>query len=128
VEAPAVPTIHQALRRNGLVATGPRRRAKADKRFEREVSNDLWQIDATQILCDDGTKGWGINLLDDHSQYLLAAQAGPAATGELAWDVFELAASRYGLPRQVRGCLPLGRRLQRGGRGGRSWGRRRRGR
>ena len=59
VEAPAVSTIHQALRRNGLVATGPRRRPKADKRFEREVSNDLWQIDATQIPCDDGTKGGG---------------------------------------------------------------------
>ena len=101
VEAPAVSTIHQTLRRNGLVATGPRRRPKADKRFEREVSNDLWQIDATQIPCDDGTKGWGINLLDDHSRYLLAAVAGPSATGELAWDTFEAAASRYGLPRQV---------------------------
>lgn len=27
--------------------------------------------------------------------------AGRAATGDLAWDTFELAASRYGLPRQV---------------------------
>jgi transposase InsO family protein len=98
---PAVSTIHQVLRRNGLVATGPRRRPKADKRFEREIANDLWQIDATQIRCDDGTKSWGINLLDDHSRYLLASVAGPAATGELAWDTFELAASRYGLPRQV---------------------------
>jgi hypothetical protein len=42
-----------------------------------------------------------INLLDDHSQYLLATMAGPAATTDMAWDTFEVAANRYGLPRQV---------------------------
>lgn len=101
VQAPAVSTVHQALRRNGLVAATSKRSPKADKRFEREIANDLWQIDATQILLSDGTKAWDVNLLDDHSRYLLAAVVGPAATGDLAWDTFELAASRYGLPRQV---------------------------
>lgn len=101
VEAPAVSTIHQVLVRNGLVAPQAPRRPRADKRFEREISNDLWQIDATQIPLGDDTKSWAINLLDDHSRYLLACLVGPAATGELAWDAFELAASRYGLPRQV---------------------------
>jgi transposase len=48
VDAPAVSTVHQALRRNGLVAPQPSRRPVAGKRFEREISNDLWQIDATQ--------------------------------------------------------------------------------
>jgi transposase InsO family protein len=100
-DAPAVSTVHQALRRHGLVAAQPPRKAKADKRFEREISNDLWQIDATRILLGDTTPAWVINLLDDHSRYLLAAMAGPAATTDMAWDVFELAASRYGLPRQV---------------------------
>lgn len=101
IDAPAVSTVHQALRRNGLVAARPRHKAKADKRFEREISNDLWQIDATRILLGDDTPAWVINLLDDHSRYLLAAMAGPAATTDMAWDVFEVAASRYGLPRQV---------------------------
>lgn len=101
VDPPAVSTIHQALRRNGLVAATAKRKPKAGQRFEREIANDLWQIDATEVRLDDGTKGWDINLLDDHSRYLLAAVAGPAATGDLAWDTFELAASRYGLPRQV---------------------------
>jgi len=100
-EAPAVSTIHQVLVRNGLVAVRPRRRPKADQRFEREIANDLWQIDATRILLVDDTEAWVVNLLDDHSRYLLASLAGFAATGELAWDSFELAASRYGLPRQV---------------------------
>jgi len=101
IDAPAVSTVHQVLRRNGLVAPQPRRKLKADKRFEREISNDLWQIDATRILLGDDTPAWVINLLDDHSRYLLATMAGPHATTDLAWDVFELAASRYGLPRQV---------------------------
>ena len=101
VDPPAVSTVHQVLRRNGLVATQPSRRPKADKRFEREIANDLWQIDATRIPVGDGSNAWVVDLIDDHSRYLLAAFAGPAATGDLAWDTFELAASRYGLPRQV---------------------------
>jgi len=35
IDAPAVSTVHQALRRNGLVAAQPRHKAKADRRFER---------------------------------------------------------------------------------------------
>ncbi len=101
VEAPAVSTVHQVLVRNGLVAVRPPRRGKATKRFEREIANDLWQIDATRVLLVDDTEVWVVNVLDDHSRYLLASVAGPAATGDLAWDTFEIAASRYGLPRQV---------------------------
>jgi transposase InsO family protein len=42
-----------------------------------------------------------IDTIDDHSRYLLAALACESPTGEVAWDCFELAAGRYGLPRQV---------------------------
>jgi len=101
IDPPVVSTIHQVLRRNGLVAATRKRKPKADRRFEREVSNDLWQIDATEMLLGDGTKAYVINILDDHSRYLLASLAGEAATGELAWDAFESAVSRYGLPRQL---------------------------
>ena len=100
-DPPAVSTIHQVLRRNGLVAAQPPRRPRADTRFEREISNDLWQIDATQIPLGNGTKAWVVDLIDDHSRYLLAALVGAAPTTELAWDSFEIAATRYGLPRQV---------------------------
>jgi transposase InsO family protein len=100
-DPPVVSTIHQVLVRNGLVAIRPPLRPKADKRFEREIANDLWQIDATRIVLADSSEVWVVDVIDDHSRYLLAAIAGPAATGDLAWDSFELAASRYGLPRQV---------------------------
>jgi transposase InsO family protein len=88
LDAPAVSTVHQALRRNGLVADQPRRKTKANTRFEREVSNDLWQIDATRILLADETVAWVVDMIDDHSRYLLAAIAGTKTTTDLAWDVF----------------------------------------
>jgi transposase InsO family protein len=101
IEAPAVSTIHQALVRNHLVAAQPPRRPKALKRFEREVSNDLWQIDATQVRLADQRKAWVLDTIDDHSRYLLSAVAARAPNEDAAWDCFETAASRYGLPRQV---------------------------
>ena len=101
LDAPAISTTHQVLIRNGLVAVEPPRRTRADKRFERDIANDLWQIDATRVVLVDDTETWVVDLIDDHSRYLLAAIAGPRATGDLAWDAFETAASRYGLPRQV---------------------------
>jgi len=66
-------TVHRMLRRNGLVAVQPPRRPRADKWFEREIANDLWQIDATEIVCVDDTKASVVDLIDDHSRYLLAA-------------------------------------------------------
>ncbi|HZA51903.1 MAG TPA: hypothetical protein VE549_14260 [Myxococcaceae bacterium] len=41
MDAPEVSSIHQALRRNHLVATQAPRRQKAFKPFQREISNDL---------------------------------------------------------------------------------------
>jgi transposase InsO family protein len=101
IDPPAVSSIHQALRRNNLVAAQPPRRPRALKRFEREISNDLWQIDATRVRLASRRKAWVLDTIDDHSRYLLAALAAEAPTGDAAWDCFEEAASRYGLPRQV---------------------------
>jgi transposase InsO family protein len=101
VDPPAISSIHQALRRNHLVARQPPRRPAALKRFEREVSNDLWQIDTTQVRLATRKRVWVLDTIDDHSRYLLAAIAAEGPTGEAAWDCFEEAASRYGLPRQV---------------------------
>ncbi len=100
-DPPAISTVHQVLRRNHLVAPQRPRRPKATRRFERPVSGDLWQIDATQTRLVTRRKAWIIDTLDDHARYLLAAIAAPAPTGEAAWACFSAAADRYGLPRQV---------------------------
>lgn len=101
VDPPAVSTIHQALRRNHLVVDQPRKRPKALKRFERDVPNDLWQIDATRTHLQDGTEVWVVDALDDHARYLLAARAALSPTTEAAWACFEEAATRHGMPRQL---------------------------
>ena len=55
IDPPAVSTVHQVLVRNGLVAAQPPRRPRVDERFEGEIANDLWQIDATRIPVEGGT-------------------------------------------------------------------------
>jgi transposase InsO family protein len=101
VDPPAVSTIHQALRRNHLVLDQPKKRPKATRRFEREVPNDLWQMDATKTHLADATEAWIVDALDDHARYFLAARACLGPTTEAAWACFEEASSRYGLPRQL---------------------------
>jgi transposase InsO family protein len=101
IDPPAVATIHRALRRNHLVAAQPPRRPEATKRFERDVANDLWQIDATQVELAKGEPGWIVDCLDDHARFLLAALACTGPTGQAAWTCFVQASAAYGLPRQL---------------------------
>jgi transposase InsO family protein len=101
VAAPAVSSIHQALVRNYLVALQPKRPRKADRRFEREAANDLWQIDATRFVLAGGDAVWVMDMVDDHARFLLAARVAESPSGEAAWACFEWAVVRYGLPKEV---------------------------
>ena len=101
--APARSTIQQILaRRTGSARRRVRDRTKpAWRRFVRPVSNDLWQIDATRHTLRDETGFWVVDILDDHSRFLLAARVGTGPTGALAWDALTAAVAAYGLPRQL---------------------------
>jgi transposase InsO family protein len=101
VAVPAVSTVHEILIRRGLIVARPRARREDGQRFERPFSNDLWQIDGTQHRLVNGRDFWVVDILDDHSRFLLAAAAGPALTGCLAWQAFRAAVAAYGLPRQL---------------------------
>jgi transposase InsO family protein len=98
---PAVSSIHRALVRNHLVALRPPRPKPATIRFERESPNDLWQIDATQVVLESGRRLWVMDVLDDHARFYLAARVVPGPTGDAAWEALEWAMGHYGLPRQV---------------------------
>lgn len=56
VPLPAVSTVHQVLRRRGLVEHVPRRREPAGgwQRFVRPHCNDLWHVDATRHVLANG--------------------------------------------------------------------------
>jgi transposase InsO family protein len=101
IDPPAISTVHQALRRNHLVAPQPPRKPNARLRFEREVSNDLWQIDATQVRLAGGGEAWIVDCLDDHARFCLSVLACVRPTGDAAWECFTRAAAAYGLPRQL---------------------------
>jgi transposase len=100
---PAVSTIHQVLARHGLVDHSPGRREPPGgwQRFTRPCCNDLWHIDATRHALAGRRGFWVIDLVDDHSRYLLAAHVAAGPTMEAAWAAFRGAVARYGLPRQL---------------------------
>jgi transposase InsO family protein len=100
---PAVSTVHQVLVRRGLVDHQPRRREPPGgwRRFTRPCCNDLWHIDATRHLLAGGRGFWVIDLVDDHSRFLLAAHVAAAPAMRPGWDAFRGAVAACGLPRQL---------------------------
>jgi transposase InsO family protein len=103
VPAPSVATVHRVLVRRGLVEVQTRHRPPPGgwQRFERAHSNELWQIDGTQHRYADGTEFWVIDLIDDHSRYLLSAAVTATLTGAAAWSVVRDAVAEHGLPAQI---------------------------
>ena len=80
--------------RNHLVALRPSRPKPATIRFEREAPNDLWQIDATEVVLASAKKVWIMDILDDHARFYLAARVVSGPTGEAAWAVGLMLLSR----------------------------------
>jgi transposase InsO family protein len=99
---PSVATIHRALRRRGLVVAQPQKRPRsAWRRFEWPRPNAAWQIDATCWALSSGKEVWIMDLLDDHSRVVLAANVCSGPTSAAVWDAFCAATARWGLPAHV---------------------------
>jgi len=95
-------TIHRVLVRNGLVEPQPNKRPRSSwRRFEYDAPNACWQIDATHWELRSGRIAWIMDLLDDHSRYMPAADAVWADTVEAAWTAFCHAAAEIGPPAKV---------------------------
>jgi transposase InsO family protein len=99
---PHLRTVHRVLVRNGLVQPQPKKRPRSSwHRFEYDAPNACWQIDATQWQLRTGRTAWIMDLLDDHSRYMPAADAVASDTVEAAWAAFCHAADEIGLPAKV---------------------------
>jgi transposase InsO family protein len=100
---PAVSTVQQVLLRRGFVAAtrGSREPAEGWRSFVRPYPNDLWHVDATQHRLANGRPFWVIDLIDDHSRFLLAASVCPSPTCETGWAALRQAVAAHGLPRQL---------------------------
>jgi len=97
IEAPALSTVHEILRRNGRIrpsAGGP----PAALRFEKPEPNLLWQMDFKGWVSTAQMRCHPLTVIDDHSRFALclaacANQQGPTVQGEL-----EKTFRHYGLP------------------------------
>jgi transposase-like protein len=98
----AASTVHRALRRRGLVVDTPAKRPKSSwRRFEFGAPNACWQIDATPWTLRRGRVAYVMDAIDDHSRTSVAAQAGIAPTGALAWATILAATAEWGPPARV---------------------------
>ena len=91
--------IHRILRGEGLVKPEPKKALrKKYVRWERHHSNSLWQTD---FCWQEKLQCWIIAYLDDHSRFVVGIQYTKLATTEIAINLFNESARRYGLPRET---------------------------
>lgn len=91
--------IHRILREQGLVKPEPKKALrKKYVRWERKHSNSLWQTD---FCWQEKLQCWVIAYLDDHSRFVVGIQYTKLATTEIAINLFNESARKYGLPRET---------------------------
>jgi len=96
---PSTATIWRILSRHGLITPQPHKRPRSSfVRFEAQLPNEMWQVDATHWTLASGTEVEILNLVDDHSRLLLASVAFRTVKAADVVQVFFSAASAYGLP------------------------------
>ena len=96
---PSRVTVWRILKRQGLITPEPHKRPKASfVRFEAELPNELWQIDATEWHLADSSKIEILNLIDDHSRLCLASVAVRTVKAADALQTFYSAVEEFGLP------------------------------
>lgn len=98
---PSVSAIYRALVRRGMVIAEPHKAPKSIRRFEFDLPNGAWQIDATQWALRSGRRVWIMDVLDDHSRLLVAAIACWGPTAEAAWEALCSGMDRWGVPARV---------------------------
>jgi len=100
---PSLSAIYRALVRHQLIEPHRRRRKREDyKRWERERSMELWQMDVVgRIRLADGSYVYAVTGIDDHSRFCVCAKLVRRATsGEVCSALLE-ALAKHGLPEQI---------------------------
>ena len=96
---PAISTVHQILRRHGLVTPPAGKPGQPYKRFEMEAPNRLWQMDFKgHKPIGGGVSCHPLTVLDDHSRYAICLAACADEKGATVKIHLEAAFRRYGLP------------------------------
>jgi transposase InsO family protein len=97
--APSVATIWRVLSRRGFVTPQPQKRPRSSfVRFAAEMPNERWQADITHWRLASGAEVEILNMLDDHSRFLVASEARRVFKAADVVASFRAGASTCGLP------------------------------
>ncbi|MFL6186424.1 MAG: IS481 family transposase [Actinomycetes bacterium] len=98
-DVPSVSTIWRILCRRGFVTPQPQKRPKSSFiRFEAAMPNERWQADITHWHLADGTDVEILNILDDHSRFLVGSDAARVFKAADVVASFHRAAAANGFP------------------------------
>ena len=98
-EIPSVSTVNAILHRNKLISKEASLAATPCKRFEKEVSNMMWQCDFKgNYECGDGNRCHPLSIVDDHSRFCISADAKANEQYEGTAESFLAAFEMHGLP------------------------------
>lgn len=100
-EMPAPSTVHQVLKRHGLIQPAPGGE-RASLRFEAAAPNDLWQMDFKgHSRLGDGSRLLPLTVIDDHSRFSPCLAALGSETGAEVKAALTGVFSVYGLPLRI---------------------------
>lgn len=99
---PAVSTVHQVLKRHGLISVEASQAAQPFRRFEHPEPNDLWQMDHKgYYTLLDRSRVHPLTVLDDHSRYNLVLDIAADQRAETVQEALIRCFRTYGLPRRM---------------------------
>ncbi|OTA25317.1 hypothetical protein B9G54_07720 [Alloscardovia macacae] len=99
---PSVSTIWRILKRADRVEAQPQKRPRTSFiRFRADYPNETWQSDFTHWQLADTTDIEITTWIDDHSRFILLAQAFEVTTVEVITHTFLTASRRWGLPQSI---------------------------
>lgn len=98
-DGPSPATVWRILRSHELITPQPHKRPRSSFiRFEAALPNELWQADTTHWRLADGTDVEILDLIDDHSRLLLAADVFRTVKGSDVVGTFLAAVETHGAP------------------------------
>jgi transposase InsO family protein len=96
---PSGATVWRILKRNGLITPQPHKRPRSSFiRFQAQLPNETWQVDATPWQLADGTPVELLNFEDDRSRLFLNSTAFSTVKAADVVHAFHSASARFGLP------------------------------
>ncbi|MCS4201517.1 transposase InsO family protein [Salinibacter ruber] len=101
-KVPAASTCTRILHRHDLIREEDTEKSASYQRFEKEHSNQLWQMDFKgDFLLDDETRCYPLTVVDDYSRFAVVLEACPNQQHETVKNHLSKAFRRYGLPERI---------------------------